>query len=144
MEIILKDGTYYEIEQDDLLSWQRTYTDCNVFHEINAAKEWSQSNPSRRKTKRGIRRFLNAWLSKAHKLKGSPFIYSKEKKLNKIEESMHDISWVDKENRSETSKWYIKNKGFYYLDGKKYTEPYGIKKVVNISDKSKNLKKNKS
>jgi hypothetical protein len=29
------------------------------------------------------------------------------------------------------------------LDGKKYLEPYGIKKVVNISEKSKALKKNK-
>ena len=143
MEIILKDGSYYEIQQDDLLSWQRTYTDCNVFHEINAAREWSEANPSRRKTKRGIRRFLNAWLSKAHKLKGSPFIYTQEGKTNKIEESMHDISWVEEENRLETSKWYIKNKGFYFLDGKKYTSPYGVKKVVNLSEKIRTLKENK-
>ena len=53
MEIILKDGSYYEIDQNDLISWQRTYHECNVFHEINAAKEWCQANPSRRKTKRG-------------------------------------------------------------------------------------------
>ena len=39
MEIILKDGSYYEIEQSDLISWQRTYHECNVYHEINAAKE---------------------------------------------------------------------------------------------------------
>ena len=41
MEIILKDGSYYEIEQNDLISWQRTYHECNVYHEINAAKELS-------------------------------------------------------------------------------------------------------
>ena len=46
---------------------------------------------------------------------------------------MYDISWVEEENKLEISKWYVKNKGFYYLDGKKYLEPYGIKKVVNIS-----------
>ena len=143
MEIILKDGSYYEIEQSDLISWQRTYHECNVYHEINAAREWCQANPSRRKTKRGIKRFLNAWLSKAHKLKGSPFIYNSQTKSNSIKESMHDISWVEEENKLEISKWYLKNKGFYFLDGEKRTEPYGIKKVVNITEKSKSLNKNK-
>ena len=115
MEIILKDGSYYEIEQNDLISWQRTYHECNVYHEINAAKEWCQANPSRRKTKRGIKRFLNAWLSKAHKLKGSPFIYVNQEKTTSIKESMYDISWVEDENKLEISKWYVKNKGFYFL-----------------------------
>ena len=105
MEIILKDGSYYEIEQNDLISWQRTYHECNVYHEINAAKEWCQANPSRRKTKRGIKRFLNAWLSKAHKLKGSPFIYVNQEKTTSIKESMYDISWVEDENKLEVSKW---------------------------------------
>ena len=81
-------------------------------------------------------------LSKAHKLKGSPFIYVNQEKTTSIKESMYDISWVEDENKLEVSKWYIKNKGFYFLDGKKYVEPYGIKKVVNIIDKSKTLKKN--
>ena len=56
---------------------------------------------------------------------------------------MYDISWVEEENKQEISKWYLKNKGFYFLDGEKRTEPYGIKKVVNITEKSKNLNKNK-
>ena len=72
MEIILKDGSYYEIEKEDLIAWSRTYKDCNVIYEIRAAAEWCEANPSRRKTLRGIRRFINAWLSKANKLKGSP------------------------------------------------------------------------
>ena len=62
---------------------------------------------------------------------------------NSIKESMYDISWVEEENKLEISKWYLKNKGFYFLDGEKRTEPYGIKKVVNITEKSKNLNKNK-
>ena len=67
MEIILKDGSYFEIEENDVIAWSRTYKDCNVIHEIRAAAEWCESNPSRRKLAK--RRFLNAWLSKAHKLK---------------------------------------------------------------------------
>lgn len=143
MEIILKDGSYFEIEENDVIAWSRTYKDCNVIHEIRAAAEWCESNPSRRKTRRGIRRFLNAWLSKAHKLKGSPPIFNAETSHTDIEESLNDISWVSDSEKKEISKWYISSKGFYYLDGKKYTEVYGSKKVVSISEKKqKNQSKN--
>lgn len=143
MEIILKDGSYFEIEENDVIAWGRTYKDCNVIHEIRAAAEWCESNPSRRKTRRGIRRFLNAWLSKAHKLKGSPPIFNAETSHTDIEESLNDISWVPDSEKREISKWYISSKGFYYLDGKKYTEVYGSKKVVSISEKKqKNRSKN--
>ena len=143
MEIILKDGSYFEIEENDVIAWGRTYKDCNVIHEIRAAAEWCESNPSRRKTRRGIRRFLNAWLSKAHKLKGSPPIFNAERRHTDIEESLNDISWVSDSEKREISKWYISSKGFYYLDGKRYTEVYGSKKVVSISEKKqKNQSKN--
>ena len=143
MEIILKDGSYFEIEENDVIAWGRTYKDCNVIHEIRAAAEWCESNPSRRKTRRGIRRFLNAWLSKAHKLKGSPLIFNAGTSHTDIEESLNDISWVSDSEKREISKWYISSKGFYYLDGKKYTEVYGSKKVVSISEKKqKNQSKN--
>lgn len=143
MEIILKDGSYFEIEENDVIAWSRTYKDCNVIHEIRAAAEWCESNPSRRKTRRGIRRFLNAWLSKAHKLKGSPLIFNAGTSHTDIEESLNDISWVSDSEKREISKWYISSKGFYYLDGKKYTEVYGSKKVVSISEKKqKNQSKN--
>ena len=39
MEIILKHGSYYEIEQSDLISWQRNYHECNVYHEIKMPPE---------------------------------------------------------------------------------------------------------
>ena len=143
MEIILKDGSYFEIEENDVIAWSRTYKDCNVIHEIRAAAEWCESNPSRRITRRGIRRFLNAWLSKAHKLKGSPLIFNAGTSHTDIEESLNDISWVSDSEKREISKWYISSKGFYYLDGKKYTEVYGSKKVVSISEKKqKNQSKN--
>ncbi|MEC8107933.1 MAG: hypothetical protein VX097_00405 [Pseudomonadota bacterium] len=144
MEIILKDGSYYEIEKEDLIAWSRTYKDCNVIYEIRAAAEWCEANPSRRKTLRGIRRFINAWLSKANKLKGSPLTYNSEAKRSNIEESLNDISWIDEGERKKISKWYISSKGFYYLNGKKYTEVYGNEKVVNLADKKAKKQSKKS
>ena len=64
MEIILKDGSYFEIEENDVIAWSRTYKDCNVIHEIRAATS-GVNRTHQRKARRGIRRFLNAWLSKA-------------------------------------------------------------------------------
>jgi hypothetical protein len=127
MEIKLKDGSFYEVKENDLIAWSRTYKDCNVFYEVKAAAEWCEANPSRRKTLRGVKRFLNAWLSKAHKLKGSPLSFNQKEGHSNIEESLNDISWVPEHERKETSKWYLSSKGFYYL--------YGAKKVVSISDK---------
>ena len=135
MEIKLKDGSFYEVKENDLIAWSRTYKDCNVFYEVKAAAEWCEANPSRRKTLRGVKRFLNAWLSKANKLKGSPLSFNQKEGHSNIEESLNDISWVPEHERKETSKWYLSSKGFYYLNGKKYTEVYGAKKVVSISDK---------
>ena len=34
MEIKLKDGSFYEVKESDLIAWSRTYKDCNVFHEV--------------------------------------------------------------------------------------------------------------
>ena len=64
MEIKLKDGSFYEVK---------------------AAAEWCEANPSRRKTLRGVKRFLNAWLSKAHKLKGSPLSFNQKESHSNIE-----------------------------------------------------------
>ena len=112
MEIKLKDGSFYEVKESDLIAWSRTYKDCNVFYEVKAAAEWCEANPSRRKTLRGIKRFLNAWLSKAHKLKGSPLSFNQKEGHSNIEESLNDISWVPDHERKETSKWYLSSKGF--------------------------------
>ena len=107
MEIKLKDGSFYEVKESDLIAWSRTYKDCNVFYEVKAAAEWCEANPSRRKTLRGVKRFLNAWLSKAHKLKGSPLSFNQKESHSNIEESLNDISWVPDHERKETSKWYL-------------------------------------
>ena len=34
MEIILKDGSYYEIEKEDLIAWSWTCKDCNVIFDV--------------------------------------------------------------------------------------------------------------
>lgn len=72
--IILKDGRYWEADPEDIIQWQRAYTDIDCFAEINAAACWCEANPSKRKTQRGVKKFLNSWLKRAQDSGGrSPF-----------------------------------------------------------------------
>lgn len=48
-----------------LQDWTELYPWLNVQQEIHKALAWVQANPSRRKTARGMPRFLVAWLNRA-------------------------------------------------------------------------------
>ena len=54
--------------------WKDLYLD--VDQEILKARSWAADNPERRKTRKGLRRFLGNWIRKACKLK--PVIRSVE------------------------------------------------------------------
>lgn len=60
----LNDGTYYDVPLDKLAMWEETYPAVNVESELRKMIAWLDSNPVRRKTKKGIARFINSWLSK--------------------------------------------------------------------------------
>ena len=64
IEIILNDKSFYPISQSDIDEWQELYPAVNVIQELRKMKDWSNSNPQKRKTRKGIRRFISNWLSK--------------------------------------------------------------------------------
>lgn len=63
-QIILNDKTYFDVHQQDIDEWQKLYPAVDVPQEIRNMIGWSDSNPKKRKTRSGIRRFINAWLAK--------------------------------------------------------------------------------
>lgn len=62
--IPLNDGTEWECSVDDYEEYIRLYPAVDVKKAFRDMRAWSLSNPSKRKTHRGIRRFVNSWLSK--------------------------------------------------------------------------------
>ena len=62
--IILKDESFYKITEEELNVYAHLYPNVDLVQEIRG---WCLSNPSKRKTKSGIKRFINGWLSKAQK-----------------------------------------------------------------------------
>ena len=64
ISIILNDKTQYPITEADVDGWKDLYPAVDVMQELRKMKGWADANPSKRKTKAGIKRFINAWLAK--------------------------------------------------------------------------------
>lgn len=64
ISLTLNDKTEYWIFDDQVDLWTELFPAVDVMQELRKMKSWLDSNPSRRKTKRGILRFVNGWLSK--------------------------------------------------------------------------------
>lgn len=65
--IPLIDGTEWTMPQDLASEYAKSYPNLNIEHEVRQMRIWSLSNPTKRKTRKGITRFVNSWLSHAQK-----------------------------------------------------------------------------
>jgi len=61
----LNDGTHYEVREDDLARDSPLYPGVDVPQAYRAMKAYLLANPRRAKTRSGIRRFMNNWLSRS-------------------------------------------------------------------------------
>lgn len=64
IHLILNDKAFYPIYQSDIDQWQSLYPVVNVLQQLRAMSGWLDANPAKRKTKQGIRRFINSWLTR--------------------------------------------------------------------------------
>ena len=64
ISLILNDKSFFEVLQTDIDSWKELYPAVDILQELRKMKGWLDSNPATRKTRKGIKRFINRWLSK--------------------------------------------------------------------------------
>ncbi|MCQ2113324.1 MAG: phage replisome organizer N-terminal domain-containing protein [Bacteroidaceae bacterium] len=64
IEIPLKDGSMYPIYDLNIRELSALYPAVDIMQEIRKMVGWSNGNPQKRKTRAGIKRFINAWLAK--------------------------------------------------------------------------------
>lgn len=64
ISIILNDKTEYPVTAADVEAWKALYPAVDVMQELRKMKGWADANPTKRKTKGGIKRFINGWLAK--------------------------------------------------------------------------------
>ena len=60
----LNDGTSYELSTQEVENYKVLYPAVDVEQQVRAMCGWLDANPKQRKTKSGIKRFINSWLSK--------------------------------------------------------------------------------
>jgi predicted phage replisome organizer len=61
----LNDGTEHRVTQADFDKYESLYPAVDVMQELRKMAGWLDGNPKNRKTKSGIRRFINSWLARA-------------------------------------------------------------------------------
>lgn len=60
----LNDKSYYDVPLDKITMWNETYPAVAIEQELKRMIAWLDSNPTKRKTRRGIEKFINNWLSR--------------------------------------------------------------------------------
>lgn len=76
--IPLNDKSVYDVPLDKIDIWKTTYPAVDVEQELRKMVAWSHSNPTRRKTRRGVNRFINSWLAREQDRGGSRTTREKE------------------------------------------------------------------
>ena len=69
--LVLNDGSIFPVYEEDIAYYQSLYPAVDIDAEFRKMIGWIDGNPNKRKTKRGIKRFINSWLSKAQDRGGS-------------------------------------------------------------------------
>jgi phage replication O-like protein O len=68
---VLKDGSEFEIDDDFYGILAETYPSIDIANEIRKIKSWCHSNPAKRKTRKGAKRFVNGWMANVKKPRNS-------------------------------------------------------------------------
>lgn len=84
ISIILNDKSYYDVPMSRVEKWKEIYPAVDVEQELREMSDWAETNPSKRKTKKGILTFIRNWLAKEQDRGGSQ---SKRQKNDDTERS---------------------------------------------------------
>lgn len=71
IQIPLNDGSLYDVEEHQAQEWKELFPAVDVMQELRKMKAWCDANPSKRKTRRGVKAFIVKWLMKEQD-KGKP------------------------------------------------------------------------
>ena len=76
----LNDGTFFDVSENDRAKWSQLYPNVDVLQQLRNMVGWCDANPTKRKTRGGIKRFITAWLAREQDKGGKspqnkPFVY---------------------------------------------------------------------
>lgn len=76
----LNDGTFFDVSENDRAKWSQLYPNVDVLQQLRHMAGWCDANPTKRKTRGGVKRFITAWLAREQDKGGKapqnkPFVY---------------------------------------------------------------------
>ena len=71
VELPLNDNTAYGVTQAEIDGYAALYPAVDVAQELRNMRGWCMCNPQRRKTRSGVKKFINSWLARAQNQGGS-------------------------------------------------------------------------
>ena len=121
--LLLNDKTTYEVTEQDIIKWSELYPKVDVKQELRGMIGWLDANPKNRKTRRGVKRFINGWLKRAQDSGGvSPIV--KKMLINEngptptrnmsAEDELCDISWLNADRKPAIRALFLKKYGHVF------------------------------
>lgn len=76
----LNDGTFFDVSENDRAKWSQLYPNVDVLQQLRNMAGWCDANPTKRKTRGGVKRFITNWLAEEQNKGGKapqnkPFVY---------------------------------------------------------------------
>lgn len=91
--ITLNDKSEYPVWETQVAEWSELYPAVDVMQELREMRAWIGANPTKRKTKSGVLRFINTWLAKEQD-KGRPPQAKGIKPVRSSEEYRHENDFI--------------------------------------------------
>jgi hypothetical protein len=94
IELQLKDGSTYPVTAVEIEKLSEAYPGQDVETQLRRMMLWLDANPSRRKTRRGIKRFMVNWLSRQGRSSMPAASGRQSTRDTTIEQDLADTSWA--------------------------------------------------
>lgn len=100
IQLTLNDKSLYDVSQNDFEEYEELYPNVDIMQELRKMKGWLNANPTKRKTKRGIKRFINSWLSREQD-KPKPNNISNNVNISNNIKEKPTLKWIEKQKEKE-------------------------------------------
>lgn len=80
VSLVLNDGSFFDVLSPDVSKWETLYPNVDVKQQLRHMAGWCDANPTKRKTRGGVKRFITNWLAEEQNKGGKapqnkPFVY---------------------------------------------------------------------
>jgi hypothetical protein len=101
----LNTGEEYPIFQSNINTFEELYPAVDILQAVRAMKGWLLTNKRKRKTKRGIDRFINSWLSREQDKGGNKSVteISQNEDTKELKGNFNKILAIYPKNEGETN-----------------------------------------